>query len=111
MKQQEQNEQEFAFIKEKIKDKPINKRRLLIRAGYNILCAVIFGVVACVVFVWLRPYLEEWLYPKEESTISIPKDDGSPGRGGNRGRRGRRGRGFRPVCRRARLWWCRKNWK
>lgn len=75
MKQQRQNEQEFAFIKEKIKDKPINKRRLLIRAGYNILCAIIFGAVACVVFVWLRPYLEEWLYPKKESTISIPKDD------------------------------------
>lgn len=75
MKQQEQNEQEFAFIKEKIKDKPINKRRLLMRAGFNILCAVIFGVVACVVFVLLRPYFEEWLYPKEESTISIPKDD------------------------------------
>ena len=75
MKQKEQNEQEFAFIKEKIKDKPINKRRLLIHAGFNLLCAVVFGVVACFVFVLLKPYLEEWLYPKEESTISIPKDD------------------------------------
>ena len=75
MKQKEQNEQEFAFIKEKIKDKPINKRRLLIHAGFNLLCAVVFGVVACFVFVLMEPYLEEWLYPKEESTISIPKDD------------------------------------
>ena len=47
MKQKEQNEQEFAFIKEKIKDKPVNKRRLLIHAGFNLLCAVVFGVVAC----------------------------------------------------------------
>ncbi len=75
MKQKEQNEQEFAFIKEKIKDKPVNKRRLLIHAGFNLLCAVVFGVVACFVFVLMEPYLEEWLYPKEESTISIPKDD------------------------------------
>lgn len=75
MKQKEQNEQEFAFIKEKIKDKPINKRRLLVHAGFNLLCAVVFGVVACFVFVLLKPYLEEWLYPQEESTISIPKDD------------------------------------
>lgn len=74
MEQQKQNEQEFAFIKEKIKDKPINKKRLLIRAGYNILCALIFGAVACFVFVLLKPYLEEWLHPKEESTISIPQD-------------------------------------
>ena len=55
MKQQEKMEDKFDFIKEKIKDKPINKKRLLIRAGYNLLCAVIFGSTACFVFVWLIP--------------------------------------------------------
>lgn len=74
MKQQEQGEQEFAFIKEKIKDKPINKRRLLLKAVYNLLCAIIFGAVACFVFVLLKPYFEEKLYPEKESTITIPKD-------------------------------------
>lgn len=74
MKQQEQGEQEFAFIKEKIKDKPINKRRLLLKTGYNLLCAVIFGVTACFMFVLLKPYFEEWLYPEKEATITIPKD-------------------------------------
>ena len=75
MKQQEQHEQEFDFIKEKIKGKPINKRRLLIRAGYNFACAVIFGVVACFVFVFLKPYMEDWLYPENQFTFTIPKDD------------------------------------
>ncbi len=75
MKQQEKMEDKFDFIKEKIKDKPINKKRLLIRAGYNLLCAVIFGSTACFVFVWLRPYMEDWLYPEKGSAISIPKDD------------------------------------
>ncbi len=74
MKQQEQGEQEFAFIKEKIKDKPINRRRLLLKAGFNLLCAVMFGVVACFVFVLLKPHVEERFYPEEESTIKIPKD-------------------------------------
>ena len=74
MKQQEQKDQEFDFIKEKIKEKPINKRRLLIQAGFNLFCAIIFGAVACFVFVLLKPYLEDWLHPKEESTISIPQD-------------------------------------
>ena len=50
MKQQEKKGQEFDFIKEKIKDKPVNKRRLLVRGGFNLLCAVIFGLVACFVF-------------------------------------------------------------
>lgn len=74
MKQQEQGEQEFAFIKEKIKDKPINKRRLLLKAVYNLLCAIIFGAAACFVFVLLKPYFEEKLYPEKESAITIPKD-------------------------------------
>ncbi len=74
MKQQDQGEQEFAFIKEKIKDKPINKRRLLLKAVYNLLCAIVFGAAACFVFVLLKPYFEEKLYPEEESVITIPKD-------------------------------------
>lgn len=74
MKQQEQGEQEFAFIKEKIKDKPLNRRRMLLKAGFNLLCAVMFGVTACFVFVLLKPHIEERLYPEEESTITIPKD-------------------------------------
>ncbi len=74
MKQQDQGDQEFAFIKEKIKDKPINKRRLLLRTVYNLLCAVLFGVTACFVFVFLKPYIEEWLYPEKGATITIPKD-------------------------------------
>lgn len=69
-----QDKQDFAFIKEKIKDKPINRRRLLIRAAFNVFCAVIFGAVACFVFVWLKPYMEGWLYPQEGPAITFPKD-------------------------------------
>lgn len=70
----EQDNQEFAFIKEKIKEKPVNKKRLLIRAGFNMFCAVIFGAVACFVFVFLKPHMEEWLQPPQDSTITIPPD-------------------------------------
>ena len=69
-----QDEQEFAFIKEKIKDKPINKKRMLVYLGYDILCAVIFGVIACFVLVALKPQIEEWMQPKKNQTITIPKD-------------------------------------
>lgn len=71
----EQNDQEFAFIKEIIKNKPINKKRLLLRAGYKILSAVIFGAIACLVFVCLKPYIEDWIHPKNHQTITIPKDE------------------------------------
>lgn len=70
-----QDEQDFAFIKEKIKDKPINKKRMLIHLGYDILCAIVFGAVACLVFVCLKPHIEEWRQPKKNQTITIPKDE------------------------------------
>lgn len=70
-----QDNQEFAFIKEKIKDKPINKKRMLIHMGYDIVCAIVFGAVACLVFVGLKPHIEEWLHPQESQTITIPKDE------------------------------------
>lgn len=70
-----QDEQDFAFIKEKIKDKPINKKRMLIHMGYDILCAIVFGAIACLVFVCLKPHIEEWMQPKKNQTITIPKDE------------------------------------
>ena len=55
--------QEKSFIKEKIKEKPRNKRRLLSKLAWVVLSAVLFGVIACATFVALKPKLEEWLYP------------------------------------------------
>lgn len=71
----EQNDKEFAFIKEKIKDKPINKKRLLMRIAYDILFAFVFGVTACFAFVYFKPHIEEWMHPKKDQTITIPKDE------------------------------------
>ncbi|MFP3155830.1 S1C family serine protease [Lachnospiraceae bacterium ZAX-1] len=68
-------EQEFAFIKEKIKDKPINKRRLMLRGVSTIVFAVIFGLISCFIFVLLQPAMQAWLYPEADPTISIPKDE------------------------------------
>lgn len=39
------------FIREKIKDKPVNKKRALMKLGFTALCGLIFGLVACIVFV------------------------------------------------------------
>ena len=71
----EENKEEFAFIKEKIIKKPVNKKRLLKQGISTIAFAVIFGLVACFVFTVMRPIMENWLHPKEDPTISIPEDD------------------------------------
>ena len=71
----EENKEEFAFIKEKIIEKPVNKKRLFRHGVYTVGFAVIFGVVACFVFTVMRPIMENWLHPKEDPTISIPEDE------------------------------------
>lgn len=68
-------DEEFAFIKEKIKDKPINKKKLLIKGTSTIVSAVVFGVVACLVFTAMRPVMENWLHAPEKTKVTIPKDE------------------------------------
>lgn len=72
---QENKQDKYEFISEKIKEKPINKRKILFRMGFTVVMAVIFGIVACFVFTLCQPKMEELLHPKEDPSISIPKDE------------------------------------
>lgn len=45
------------FIREKIKEKPINKRKLAIKVGIAALCGLVFALVACVVLILAVPYI------------------------------------------------------
>lgn len=70
----EQN-QSFQYVKEKVKERPINRRKLLRRTLITAGMAVIFGLIACVTFLVLEPVFSNWLYPKEEpEVIEIPQD-------------------------------------
>lgn len=69
-----QNE-EFDFIKEKIKNKPINKKRLVRQAVKAAGLGVIFGVAACLAFTLMRPILEKHFYKEDDPVYTIPKDD------------------------------------
>ena len=54
------------FMREKIKQKPVNKRKLLRRTVITVVMAVVFGLVACVTFLILEPVISNRLYPEEE---------------------------------------------
>ena len=69
----ENEKEEFAFIKEKIKNKPLNKRRIILKMAFTVVLAVVFGLVSCFVFTWMRPVMEEWLNKTEDIKVSIPK--------------------------------------
>lgn len=73
--QENKEKDRFSFINEKIKEKPINKRRLLIYAGYVAGLAVLFGLLASLVFAWFEPQFADILHPADEPVVTIPKDD------------------------------------
>ncbi len=54
-----------AFIRERIKDRPINRRKLLRRTILTACMAAVFGMVACLTFLLLEPLISNWLYPPE----------------------------------------------
>lgn len=72
---QDKEKEQFSFINEKIKEKPLNKKRLLFRAVFCVGMAVVFGLVAALVFTYFQPKFEQLLYPKQEPVVTIPRDD------------------------------------
>ena len=67
-----------AFISEKIKQRPVNRKKLLRRTVITISLAVIFGIVACFTFLLLQPVFSDQLYPeKEPEIISFPEESAS----------------------------------
>lgn len=53
------------FLRETIKQKPVNKKKLLRRTLITVAMAVVFGLVACFTFLVLEPVISNRLYPEE----------------------------------------------
>ena len=68
-----ENQQKFEFITEKVKERPLNKRKLMRKTLTTVFMAVIFGLIACITFSVLEPVISNWLHPQEEiEKIEIP---------------------------------------
>ena len=62
---------DFQFIKETRKEKPINRKRLLRHIVETLMLAVVFGGVSCLTFVLLKPRLEQYFSPEEQQQVSF----------------------------------------
>lgn len=66
------------FLREKIKQKPVNKKKLLRRTVITVVMAVVFGLVACFTFLILEPLISNKLYPEEEAEeVQFPEETAS----------------------------------
>ncbi len=70
-----ENEEKFSFVKEKIKKQPFYQTKPFRKLCYWLLVAVLCGVVACFVFVKVRPFMERKFGEDEKTEITIPRDD------------------------------------
>lgn len=67
---------EFKMIRERMKERPVNSKKLLRRTVITAAMAVIFGVCACFTFLVLEPVFSNILTPEEEpEMIEIPLDE------------------------------------
>ena len=67
-------DKEFEFMKEKIKERPINRKKLIRRTMITASMAVIFGLIACFTFLVLEPLFSNMLYPeKAPKQVTFPE--------------------------------------
>ena len=68
-----------SFIKEVTKEKPIDKKKMLIKAGMLVIAALLFGAIAALAFVYVKPLLENNIEArKEPEQINITEEDENP---------------------------------
>ena len=60
---------EITFLQERIKERPVNRKRLARRTAITAVMAMVFGLVACVTFLLLEPVINKMLYPEEKAEI------------------------------------------
>lgn len=63
------------FLIEKIKERPVNKKKLARRTVITAAMAVIFGLIACLTFLILEPLISKFLYPEEQPQIIVFPED------------------------------------
>ena len=68
-------EQEFSFVKEKIKKQPFYQNKTLRRAALQLIFSVVCGAVACFVFVIVHPWMEPTFGEQEMTEITIPQEE------------------------------------
>ena len=63
---EDQKHQKNEFIREQIKNKPVNRKKAAAKVGICAICGVVFALAAAVVFVLAEPAVRKILRPQEE---------------------------------------------
>lgn len=67
----EHQDSDYSFLQEKIKERPINRKKLIRTSLNTAIFALVFGLVACVTFILLEPVIGGWLNPQKEDGVGV----------------------------------------
>lgn len=65
----------YEFLKETIKERPIDKKKLARHAGFLAAGGVLFGLAAALTFAYVEPKIEKNVQSKEVPYVNIPGDE------------------------------------
>lgn len=65
----------YEFLKETIKERPIDKKKLARHAGFLAAGGILFGLAAALTFAYVEPKIEKNVQSKEVPYVNIPGDE------------------------------------
>lgn len=71
VKEVQKEASDYDFIREQIRERPVNRKKLLRRFILTAGMALVFGLVACLTFFFLEPKLSKWLSSDEEMELKV----------------------------------------
>lgn len=71
---EEQKEEQFSFLQETIKPKPVTRRKILTQLARVGIYGLIFGAFACLGFFALKPWAQT-KFQGSPKTVTIPDDE------------------------------------
>lgn len=71
---EEQKEEQFSFLQETIKPKPVTRRKILTQLARVGIYGLIFGTFACLGFFALKPWAQS-RFQGDPKTVTIPEDE------------------------------------
>lgn len=70
-------QEEYHFVKEQIKKIPPDRKKIRMRLAWTVVLAVIFGVVAAIVFCAVRPAIEKMVRRKDNAVVITGQEEES----------------------------------
>jgi serine protease Do len=77
--EENQAQKNNSFVREKIKEKPFNKKRALVRILVSALCGIVFAAMACLVFVIMLPRMQQLMETHSTESTGIASQESETG--------------------------------